>query len=148
MEQLGIWYNGYRFSEVALKVYNPFSVLYCLKDQKLSNYWFESGTPFFLLPLLKKQYTSLQEVAEFEISPSSTDKGRIDAVLSMPDRIYIFELKLHSSADDVLQQILEKQYYQRFLTQYKPLTLVGLSFGPTAHKLTVTYVAQEMHTVR
>jgi hypothetical protein len=32
------WYNGYRFSEKDVRVYNPFSILYFLKKKKLANY--------------------------------------------------------------------------------------------------------------
>lgn len=84
LEQLRIWYNGYRFSEEATKVYNPFSVLYCLKDQKFSNYWFESGTPSFLINLLKKQFNSLQDVSHLEISSSSLGTFDLNHVPLLP----------------------------------------------------------------
>ena len=47
LAKLQQWYNGYRFCEAEIKVYNPFSVLYCLNDFNFNNYWFKSGTPFF-----------------------------------------------------------------------------------------------------
>ncbi len=57
------WYNGYKFSgnENAEKVYNPFSILHCLRKKEINNYWFESGTPSFLIDLLKTQYKELHE---------------------------------------------------------------------------------------
>jgi hypothetical protein len=84
LEQLRVWYNGYRFSEVDVRVYNPFSVLYALKDQKFNNYWFESGTPSFLVHLLKNQYASLKEATEFEISPSSLETFDIGNIPLVP----------------------------------------------------------------
>lgn len=56
--EMKTWYNGYTFSEnpKAQKVYNPFSMLYYLQKQQLENYWFESGTPTFLIDLLKSHY--------------------------------------------------------------------------------------------
>lgn len=60
------WYNGYRFwgeqqvirekterKELA-RVYSPFSVLNFLEKEDLRNYWFESGTPSFLIKVLEK----------------------------------------------------------------------------------------------
>jgi len=56
-KEMKSWYNGYTFSEkTKTKVYNPFSILYCLQRQEIRNYWFESGTPSFLIELLKKRY--------------------------------------------------------------------------------------------
>ncbi len=48
------WYNGYRFSESLTKIYNPFSLHNCLTKKSLSNYWFASGTPNFLIKFIEK----------------------------------------------------------------------------------------------
>jgi hypothetical protein len=54
------YYNGYRFwkdapeeNEIA-RVYNPYSMLHNLNNPTFEYYWFESGTPTFLINLLKK----------------------------------------------------------------------------------------------
>lgn len=62
------WYNGYRFSLLPTYVYNPFSILYFLKKQQFSNYWFESGTPSFFIYLLKKEYYSLEKIENLKFS--------------------------------------------------------------------------------
>jgi len=54
MAKLARHYDGYRFSERAIRVYNPFSVLSALKTKNFKNYWFETGTPTFLVELLKE----------------------------------------------------------------------------------------------
>ncbi len=48
-------YNGYRFSRKNCYVYNPFSLLNFLKKREIKNYWFESGTPTFLVELIKER---------------------------------------------------------------------------------------------
>jgi hypothetical protein len=55
IDQLRDHYNGYRFSEKDVKVYNPFSVLKALDEKAFKNYWFETGTPTFLVDLLKER---------------------------------------------------------------------------------------------
>ncbi len=50
------WYNGYRFSNSGLSVYNPFSLMHALEAQTFKNFWFQSGTPHFLVDELKKEY--------------------------------------------------------------------------------------------
>jgi len=51
---LKTWYNGYRFTDSNLKVYNPFSLHNCLTKLNLRNYWFTSGTPIFLIKFIEK----------------------------------------------------------------------------------------------
>ncbi|HMV80405.1 MAG TPA: AAA family ATPase [Leptospiraceae bacterium] len=52
IEKIRFWYNGYNFANPAVSVYNPFSTLLLFQNQKFSNYWFESGTPSFLINLM------------------------------------------------------------------------------------------------
>lgn len=47
-------YDGYRFSAQNLGVYNPYSLLMALKKRKFGSYWFETGTPSFLVERLKE----------------------------------------------------------------------------------------------
>lgn len=63
LEQMADWYDGYRFGEFndEYKVFNPFSVLLFLSEGKFLDYWFETGTPTFLMDLIKtKQFPVLQ----------------------------------------------------------------------------------------
>ncbi len=46
-------YDGYHFSETCDDIYNPYSLIRALKYRKISNYWFQSGTPSFLISILK-----------------------------------------------------------------------------------------------
>jgi hypothetical protein len=55
LEQLRVWYNGYRFEENAEKVYNPVSINNFFDRNKFENFWFSTGTPTFLVNLLKKE---------------------------------------------------------------------------------------------
>ena len=61
-KQIKDWYNGYRFSSSETTVYNPFSVMHALHNQKLENFWFSSGTPTFLVDELKKKQHEEPEV--------------------------------------------------------------------------------------
>ena len=46
-------YDGYHFVEDSEGIYNPFSVLNTFYKMKFGNYWFETGTPTYLVELLK-----------------------------------------------------------------------------------------------
>ena len=51
MEEL---YDGFKFHPKAERVFNPVSVGKCLSNKEFNNYWFETGTPTFLIDLLKR----------------------------------------------------------------------------------------------
>ncbi|PID44050.1 MAG: hypothetical protein CSB47_11760 [Proteobacteria bacterium] len=58
-EEIRQWYNGYRWLGEA--VYNPFDILQLFKTRSFQNYWFETGTPTFLVDLLlERQVPTLQ----------------------------------------------------------------------------------------
>ena len=57
--------------------------------------------------------------------------GRADAVMHMPDTIYVFELKVDKSADEALAQIDEKGYMLPYRTEGKRLVKIGISFDST-----------------
>ena len=53
MDELKSWYNGYNF--LGEKVYNPYDILLFLQNKKqYANYWFKTGTPSFLINLIKQ----------------------------------------------------------------------------------------------
>ena len=59
----------------------------------------------------------------------ATNIGRIDMIVELEDRIFIFEFKLNGSASTALQQIHDMQYYQPYLTENKKIVLVGINFS-------------------
>jgi len=258
LDALRTWYNGYRFHHRAETVYNPVSVMKCLHEQDFKNYWFETGTPTFLIDLLRNKpidptgmtadesdfgtydpgqlaalpllvqtgYLTIKSAAgplgsliyklgypnrEIELSFSrslaqgftelapedltgalqrliaalredrledmietlkcffakipntitienekyyqtifftiftlvgvmievevSTNIGRIDAVVKTADRITIFEFKLNGTADEAMEQIHARRYYEPYLDDSRPITLVGVEFSGAARNL-------------
>ena len=56
-------YDGYHFVENSIGMYNPFSLLNTFAKKKLSDYWFETGTPSYLVELLKRMDYNLYDMA-------------------------------------------------------------------------------------
>ena len=52
-QELKQWYDGYHFSDRSEDIYNPFSLLNTFAQRQFGSYWFETGTPTFLVELLK-----------------------------------------------------------------------------------------------
>ncbi len=61
-------YDGYHFEETAPGVYNPFSLLNTFKSRKFGSYWFETGTPSYLVTLLRRHNYGLEEMATSEVT--------------------------------------------------------------------------------
>lgn len=57
-------YDGYRFSSVGSEIYNPWSVLNCLKQRAISNYWNETGMPTIIAESLKRVDGDLERVLD------------------------------------------------------------------------------------
>ncbi len=64
VEKLKEYYDGYHFSAFSPDVFNPFSLLNCLSTGKFGTYWFTSGTPTYLINMMRK----------FKVSPASLGK--------------------------------------------------------------------------
>ena len=54
LEALKEKYDGYHFAWPSPDIFNPFSLLNAFQDRRLNNYWFESGTPTFLIEMLRQ----------------------------------------------------------------------------------------------
>jgi hypothetical protein len=78
------WYNGYQFSQKSEKVYNPFSVLMYLLTKELRNYWFESGTPSFLVNLIREKKYNIEDLEHTEINIRNLGSFEIDDIQLIP----------------------------------------------------------------
>lgn len=78
MKKVRQWYNGY--SWLGEKVYNPFSILNYLQDGIFGNYWFETGTPTFLIELLKKKKYHIPSIESIEASDAVIGAFEVDYI--------------------------------------------------------------------
>lgn len=65
-EELEKRYDGYHFVPDSVGIYNPFSLLNTFAKMELGNYWFETGTPTYLVELLKHTDYNLYKMAHTE----------------------------------------------------------------------------------
>ena len=68
LNKLKIRYDGYHFEENTVGIYNPFSVLNTLAKLRYKDYWFETGTPTFLVDLLKMHNYRLLDITREKVS--------------------------------------------------------------------------------
>ena len=68
IDKLRMCYGGYHFEKNSEGIYNPFSVLNTLAKHRYKNYWFETGTPTFLIELLKEHGYRLPDLSKEQVS--------------------------------------------------------------------------------
>ena len=78
-EDIKIWYDGYSWNSKEF-IYNPFSVLNLFETKTFSNYWFKSGSPTFLLKLIRKKNYDLTKVEKIEVTDDTFDKYNIENI--------------------------------------------------------------------
>uniref|UniRef100_Q3ASK1 AAA-ATPase-like domain-containing protein n=1 Tax=Chlorobium chlorochromatii (strain CaD3) TaxID=340177 RepID=Q3ASK1_CHLCH len=79
MEEVKRWYNGYNF--LGDKVYNPFDILLFIKNKCVfDNYWFETGTPKFLVDLIKKKNYFIPDMLTLRVNKSVVNSFDIENI--------------------------------------------------------------------
>ena len=77
-------YDGYHFSENSFEVYNPFSLLKAFDSKKVASYWFESGTPTFLIRQMQHFRTDITTMDDLEVPNTAFDKPTEAMTTALP----------------------------------------------------------------
>lgn len=77
-EQIRHWYNGYNWTGES--VYNPFDVLLLFDSRLFRPYWFETGTPTFLVDLLARNQTWLPELGQLQTDADLLSSFDVDHI--------------------------------------------------------------------
>ena len=81
LPEIKAWYDGYRFEETAESVYNPVSLAsFFGNGGKFNNYWFSTGTPSFLLELVKKTRFDFDNALTKPVSAMAFNAFEIDKI--------------------------------------------------------------------
>ena len=70
-QKLKLQYDGYHFAKNSEEIYNPFSLLKAFQQREVGNYWFESGTPSFLIRQMQHFRTDITSLDDMEESAES-----------------------------------------------------------------------------
>jgi hypothetical protein len=135
LEQMKLWYDGYSWDGQTF-VYNPFSVLNFFENQTYSNYWFATGTPTFLLKLMRKRFA--YKLEETEVSPLILESFRLEKFDELDINSLLLQTgyltikKIKPSGKFVLdypnQEV--KQAFGQFLLSEFTHTPVTVPYGP------------------
>ncbi|MCL1808955.1 MAG: ATP-binding protein [Clostridiales bacterium] len=100
------WYDGYSW-DGRNRVINPFSLLSFFRQKRLSGYWYSSGTPSFLISLIKKKPESFLELRNLEMRERVLDsfdirKMGVAPLLFQTGYLTVKETRLHRGPESYL----------------------------------------------
>ena len=81
-------YDGYHFTYPSPDIFNPYSLLNCFSKEKIGAYWFGSGTPTFLIEMMRKFGTTPMEIGEKEMADVSDFDAPTETMESIVPLLY------------------------------------------------------------
>ena len=85
LEKMRMRYDGYRFHPDSVGMFNPFSVLNAFDAKEFGNYWFQTGTPTYLIDLLKQSDYDLRLLVDgVEVTASAFSEYRAEVNNPLP----------------------------------------------------------------
>ena len=77
-------YDGYHFSEKSEGIYNPYSLLSAFRQERIANYWFDTGTPSYLIHQMKRFNANVADVEIKEVPASAFDQPTENMTTALP----------------------------------------------------------------
>lgn len=128
-ERIKHWYNGYSWDAIT-RLYCPFSFLLFLENKEWKSYWYETGTPTFLLELIRAAQLNPLEFDGSELSSKAivaTDIENLDPISLMFQTGYLTILEKIFDEDDVIYKLnypnneVRKAFSSGLLQEYAKL---------------------------
>jgi hypothetical protein len=118
LEEVKEWYNGYSF--LGERLYNPFDILLYLDSKKYKNYWYKTGTPTFLIKLIKSRRYDITKLENMVVREDILEKFDIEEI-----RI---EALMYQTGYLTIKEVYEREYGQEYRLGF-PNKEVRISFN-------------------
>ena len=149
LEELKHNYDGYHFSGRSEDIYNPFSLIKSLDAQDFGSYWFDTGTPTYLLERLRNSEideTTLDSMpmipeSDFDVSPEISDNALPMLYQTGYLTIKEYDRDLHLYTLGYPNKEVKIGFTQGLLAQYKNRQITGSGF------VAQFYVAMYRHDI-
>ena len=81
LSEIKAWYDGYKFHANGESVYNPVSLAeFFIHNAEFNNYWFSTGTPTFLMELVKKKHFCFENMLSSPVPSVAFEAFEIDDI--------------------------------------------------------------------
>ena len=79
IQQVKFWYDGYNFT-TGIPLYNPFSILNFFHAMRFANYWFATGTPTFLVNIIRDNAIQPKELEDIQVPETFFEKYSLEDI--------------------------------------------------------------------
>jgi len=145
------WYNGYSWDGENF-VYNPFSILNLFNTNRFNNFWFSTGTPSFLIKLIKKQQSKVMEfenlpVRNYTFESHDIDKLEVPALLFQTGYLTVKKVTFKDEKETYHLSYPNKEVRDSFLTHlFGEFTRTNTNFSTRLlERIQKTLEADNMH---
>jgi hypothetical protein len=118
LEEVREWYNGYSF--LGDRLYNPFDILLYLDSKNFDSYWYKTGTPSFLIKLIKEREYDVSELENKIVKKNVLEKFDLEEI-----RI---EALMYQTGYLTIKEVYQKEYGQEYKLGF-PNKEVRISFN-------------------
>jgi hypothetical protein len=126
LDEIKEWYNGYYFLQDTL--YNPFDILLYLKNREFRSYWYKTGTPTFLIKLIKQQKYNVTKLDNIILRENILEKFDIEEI--------IIEALMFQTGYLTIKEVYQKEYGQEYKLGF-PNKEVKISFNENILEFTI-----------
>jgi hypothetical protein len=126
LEEIKEWYNGYYFLQDTL--YNPFDILLYLKNREFRSYWYKTGTPTFLIKLIKQQKYDITKLDNIILRENILEKFDIEEIK--------IEALMFQTGYLTIKEVYKKEYGQEYKLGF-PNKEVKISFNENILEFTI-----------
>lgn len=125
LEKIRRWYNGYSWNGKTF-LYNPYSILSYFDFRDFKNFWFETGTPSFLLRIMKNQHIinvnnlnvddtifSAYDISKLEAIPILFQSGYLTIKERKDDNIYRIDYPNLEVRDAMMRSLIGELSYEQ-----------------------------------
>jgi hypothetical protein len=126
LDQIKDWYNGYNFLQDTL--YNPFDILLYLRNREFDSYWYKTGTPSFLINLIKNKKYDITQLENKIVKKNILEKFDIDDIS--------IEALMFQTGYLTIKEVFHKEYGQEYKLGF-PNKEVKISFSENILEFTI-----------
>ncbi len=84
LAELKIRYDGYHFAAMSPDVYNPFSLMSTFQNCRMGSYWFQTGTPSYLIRMLRLSGRPLSKISPVMVQASQLEAAGLSSSSIIP----------------------------------------------------------------
>jgi hypothetical protein len=126
LDQIKDWYNGYNFLQDTL--YNPFDILLYLRNREFDSYWYKTGTPSFLIKLIKDKKYDVTQLENKIVKKNILEKFDIEEIN--------IEALMFQTGYLTIKEVYQKEYGQEYKLGF-PNKEVRISFNENILEFTI-----------